>query len=240
MKEDGTVKVIERKSSEAARDYAYRVIRENIIFLDLKPGSMLSENEIAKHLGISRTPVREALIELSKMKIVEILPQRGSFISKINYEIIEEARFFRYTIETAVTELACELATDKDINKLEEILDLHVFYGIKDIKDKCLQYDNSFHKEIYRIAKKEFIQKIVEDTTIHFDRVRRMSLEGNVQEDIIADHTALLVAIRKRDKLQAREIVARHLNRYIIDKNMIYQRYPEYILGDEEANPKTE
>jgi DNA-binding GntR family transcriptional regulator len=67
-----------------------------------------------------------------------------------------------------------------------------------------------------------------------------MSLEGNVQEDIIADHTALLVAIRKRDKLQAREIVARHLNRYIIDKNMIYQRYPEYILGDEEANPKTE
>ncbi|SHE47099.1 GntR family transcriptional regulator [Alkalibacter saccharofermentans] len=229
------MKVIERKSSEAARDYAYRVIRENIISLDLKPGSMLSENEIAKHLGISRTPVREALIELSKMKIVEIIPQRGSFISKIDYNIVEEARFFRLTIETAVTELACEYASEEDIGKLEEILDLEVFYGMKYVHDKSLHYDNCFHREIYRIAKKEFIQKIVEDTTIHFDRVRRISYEGNIYEQIIADHNAILRAIKEKNKLRAIEIVTEHLTRYKLDKSIIYEKYPEYIADNNES-----
>jgi len=229
------LKSIERKSNEAGRDYAYRVIRENIISLDLEPGSMLSENEIAKQLSISRTPVREALIELSKMKIVKILPQRGSFISKIDYNIIEEARFFRLTIETAITELACEYADEKDITKLEEILDLAVLYGKKYGNDKFFYYDNRFHRQIYRIAKKEFIHKIVEDTTIHFDRVRRISFEEDIFQEIIADHKAILKAIKEKDGEQARKVVTDHLTRYNLDKRIIYQKYPEYIVDYDET-----
>ena len=103
--------IFARGSDESARDYAYRTIKDNVVSLDLEPGEMVSEQEIAGQLGISRTPVREALLELSKSGLIAIIPQRGSFISKIDYEIIEEVRFLRLIVEIAICELACEYRT---------------------------------------------------------------------------------------------------------------------------------
>lgn len=68
--------ISDRQPKESARDYAFRVIKENIISLELIPGSMVSENELSNALGLSRTPVREALIELSKSQVVEIYPPK--------------------------------------------------------------------------------------------------------------------------------------------------------------------
>ena len=96
------MRVLERLARETGREYALRVLKENIVGLDLLPGSMLSENEIASCLNLSRTPVREAFIELSKVKIVEIYPQKGSVVSLIDYNMVEEARFMRYELESAV------------------------------------------------------------------------------------------------------------------------------------------
>ncbi len=93
--------------TENARGYAYRVLRQNIVNLELEPGSVISENETASLMHLSRTPVREALIELSKNGLVEIQPQRGSYISKIDYAIIEEAKFVRLVLELAVLRIAC-------------------------------------------------------------------------------------------------------------------------------------
>ena len=96
--------------------------------LDLLPGSMLSENEIASCLNLSRTPVREAFIELSKVKIVEIYPQKGSVVSLIDYNMVEEARFMRYVLESAVVELVCQKITPDWIRKLEENVTLQQFH----------------------------------------------------------------------------------------------------------------
>ena len=222
--------ILKRESNETARDYAYRTIRENIISLDLAPGIMLSENEISQELGISRTPVREALIEMSKMKLVEIVPQRGSFISKIDYRIIEEARFFRLIVETSITELACEMATDRDIMRLEEMVSLQEFYLERNMHDKTFYYDDEFHRVLYNIAHKEFIRKIVEDTTVHFDRVRRLSIETIKSDRVIEDHKAIIDAIKKRDKEMAKKVLTEHLTRYKLDEELIRKKYPEYII----------
>ena len=82
--------VKKRYGRETGREYVLRVLKENIVMLELEPGSRISENELAAELGISRTPVREALIELSKSKIVEIYPQKGSYVSLIDWEMVEE------------------------------------------------------------------------------------------------------------------------------------------------------
>lgn len=102
------MKILERQPSEKARSYAIRVLLYNITALELPPGSSVSENEVSSVMNISRTPVREALIELSRMDLVDILPKRGSFISKIDYGLIEESRFMRLVLETAIVKLACE------------------------------------------------------------------------------------------------------------------------------------
>ena len=120
------MRVLERLARETGREYALRVLKENIVGLDLLPGSMLSENEIASCLNLSRTPVREAFIELSKVKIVEIYPQKGSVVSLIDYNMVEEARFMRYVLESAVVELVCQKITPDWIRKLEENVTLTI------------------------------------------------------------------------------------------------------------------
>ena len=118
------MQILERLPRETGRDYALRTIRDNIITLKLEPGSQISENELAAEMDLSRTPVREALIELSKVKIIEIYPQRKSMVSLIDYELVEESRFMRNLLECAVAELDCEMATPQDIRRLEDNLQL--------------------------------------------------------------------------------------------------------------------
>ena len=85
------MKVSEKLDRESNRDYAYRIIHHNIINLELKPGSMLSEQDLADELELSRTPVHEALQELSKTKIIEVFPQKGQIV------------FFLWRISIALT-----------------------------------------------------------------------------------------------------------------------------------------
>ncbi len=113
----GGLMIIETKQpKETAAEYALRVLKENIISLDLAPGSMVSENEIAAQLGISRTPVREALIELSRVGIVQIMPQKGSRINLIDYGMVEESRFLRLVLEREVVKLICMNETRADLS----------------------------------------------------------------------------------------------------------------------------
>jgi len=218
-----------RLSHETARDYALRTIKDNIIRLDLIPGSMVSENELASEMGLSRAPVREALIELSKVKIVEIYPQKGSKISFIDYTLIEEARFMRFVMECAVTELVCEKATEEDIRKLEEILRLQDFYIQNHDPDALLEADNRFHKQLFKIAQKPQIYMLIQNISIHFDRVRRMSYVAVKDQKVIDDHWAILKAISEHNSEKAKELMEKHLSRYKIDESAIRSKYPDYF-----------
>ena len=92
----------ERRNGESTREYALRILKANIIQMILEPGCPIGEQKIAKELGMSRTPVREALVELMKTRIVEILPQKGTYVSYLDYDLVEEARFMRMTLELAL------------------------------------------------------------------------------------------------------------------------------------------
>jgi DNA-binding GntR family transcriptional regulator len=221
--------IVEREGKETAREYAYRVIKYNIISLELAPGSMVSENELAFEMGISRTPVREALIELSKLKVVEIYPQKGSFISLIDSEMVEEARFVRLNLEKAVIEMACDTATESDILALEESLKLQEFYLQYPAKDKQLQLDNDFHELIFEICKKKFTYNMVNGMLTHFDRIRRLSLLIIKDTTIIEDHRGIIEAIRNKDKELGKKILTIHLSRYKVDEEKLKKQYPGYF-----------
>ena len=139
------MKNIEKFSKESNRDYALRVIRENIINLQLQPGSMISEQDIADELHLSRTPVHEALQELARTKIIEILPQRGSLVSLIDMELVEEAVFIRSTIEVAVVELACRKATEEDFINFFKIFIIQKCNNTNQNFKKFIQLINDFH-----------------------------------------------------------------------------------------------
>ena len=103
------MQVTGRYPYESGRDYALRIIKKNIINLELEPKSRVNDRALAEELGLSRTPVREALIELSKSDVVQIYPQSGSIIAPINYDIMEEAHTMREILECAVVEMCCKV-----------------------------------------------------------------------------------------------------------------------------------
>ena len=219
----------ERLPRETARDFAFRVLRDNIVSLDLKPGTLISENEMAMEFGVSRTPVREAIIDLAKAGIIEILPQRGSYVSLIDPSMVEESRFVRKILDKAVIELACEIAPKDVIDEIEENVHLQEFYLEKEDADRIYMLDNQFHYLIYKAAGKETTYDMSSTMMLHFDRVRTLSVETVKDLKIVKDHREMLEAIKAGDKENAAFLVEKHLGRYKLDEAQMRQEHPEYF-----------
>jgi len=221
--------ITERFARETARDYALRMLKHNISTLELAPGTMLSENELSSALGLSRTPVREALIELSKIRIVEILPQRGSRITLIDYSMVEESQFIRLVLEKAIIELASEQAATLDFSVAEANVKLQQFYIENELPEKLMELDNDFHREFYRLTNRMQTYHLQESMSLHFDRVRSLSLTTVKQIKIVSDHEAILQAVRAGDKAEASALVVKHLSRYKVDERSIRAEHPEFF-----------
>lgn len=219
------MRLLERYQRENGREYALRVIKNNIIRLELAPGSRVSEKNLADEMGLSRTPVREALIELARGGIVEIYPQRGSMVALIDYSLVEEARFMRSVMENAVVRLVCEMAKPEDILKLGENLKLQEFYLDSMDAGRLMELDDDFHKLLFDIAQKSQSYLLMQNLTLHFDRVRNMALSAVKELKIVQDHQAIVEAIRQHDAERAGELMEIHLSRYKIDEEAIRRKY---------------
>lgn len=223
------MKNLEKDPKESNHDYAYRVIRDNIISLDIKPGAMISEQDLATELHLSRTPVHEALHEISKTKIIEILPQKGVMVSLIDMTLVDESVFVRSTIESAVTEEACLKALDSDLEMLEENVGLQSFYLEKNNLEKITELDNAFHKMMYKMTNKMQSYYMVKTINIHYDRFRELRIHTSDPAKVVDDHIKIYNAIKEKNSSQARELILSHLNRSYIDEEAIRNKYPDFF-----------
>lgn len=223
------MRVSERFPRETGRDYALRMLKENIINLELAPGSAISENELAAELGLSRTPVREALIELSKVKIVDVQPQKKSMVSYIDYDMVEESRFMRKHLECAVAELVCGMASAEDIERLSENVKLQNYYLESGSAEQLMNLDNEFHRTLFEIAQKPQVFAMIQNFSIHFDRVRRMALDSVKDLKIVQDHAGITLAIRENRPGEASALMEKHLSRYKVDAAAVRSKYPQYF-----------
>ncbi len=223
------MEVTPRLSRETGRQYALRVIRDNIVRLALPPGSLISESELAAQLGLSRTPVREALIELSQDRLVVVAPQKRSMVAPIDEALVEEARFSRSVLECAVVELVCARADEADLRDLRENVRLQAFYRENNRIAPIMELDNRLHAQLFRIARMEDVYRMVARLAVHFDRVRTIALHDIRDLSIIEDHDAIVEAIARRAPEEARAVMQRHLNRGSVDIVAIRQRFPQYF-----------
>ncbi len=221
--------ITKKEARENAREYALRQLRANIEAMQLKPGTAVSENELAKELGLSRTPVREALQELQKNKLIEVYPQRGIIISHIDFDIVNEMVFLRKILEKAVVEELCDCVLPENILELERNIQLQEFYMHNKSPEKILELDNEFHRALFVMSHKERIYYLLEATQGHFNRIRALSLFSVKELKIIEDHKAVVEAIKSGNKTLAGEIIIKHLSRYKLDQNEIMAKYPEYF-----------
>lgn len=222
-----------RTVRETGREYALRTIKDNIIRLELAPGSFISENELAAEMGLSRTPVREALIDLAKVKIIEIAPQKRSVVAYVDYDMVEEARFMRNVLETAVVEIDCQTRTEADLEQLDENVKLQRFHLEQGNYGGIMELDNRFHEMLFRIAQKPQAYAMIQHIAIHFDRVRSMALSSVKDIKIVEDHARIVEALRNQDAAEAKAAMNKHLNRYKFDEQAIRETYPMYFAPKE-------
>lgn len=228
------MKITEKRTGENARTYANRMILDNIVNLELPPGTGLSENELSIQLKLSRTPVREALIEMARIGLVEIIPKKGSFVTKIDYDFIEEARFMRLSLENSVIRLACrEGILPEALGRLKANLEQQKRVA-RVLDDAVLmELDNGFHQMLFDSVNKGRVYGVLQSQMVHFDRFRILSLRTlkAVKASVtVNDHENILYALEKRDYELAEMVMTRHLTRHQVEKKDLIDIYPDYFL----------
>ncbi len=221
--------LLDRVDRETEREYALRTIKANIISMELAPGSTVSENELSREIGVSRTPVREALMELHRMNVVRVVPQKRSSVAPIDFSLVEEAFFVRRVLECAVVELACSMARKEDLISLELILTRQTFAQQHGQTCELLEQDRMFHRTLFEIAHKTWSFDRMQDMQIHLDRVNRLAMEGSGTEYILEEHRKILEAVGAGDAAAARKAMEEHLDRCRPNEEILRTRYPAYF-----------
>ncbi|HEV7309896.1 GntR family transcriptional regulator [Ensifer sp.] len=215
-------------TGETAAAQVERDLREAIIRLELAPGMRLSEQEIATRMGVSRQPVREALIALGKSKLVDIRPNRGTVVVRISARQMMEARFVREAIETAVARRASESFDDWSRRKIDTILSRQKAAMEAHDHNAFRREDEQFHIAIAEGAGCGLAWNAISDIKAHMDRVCNLQLRHpDRMQRLIIEHEAIVHAIDSRNADAAAAAMREHLNGILSDLPQIEAANPD-------------
>src|SRR5947208_10520643 len=189
-----------RPRAATASSRIYSDLRAELVSLQRRPGEAISEAEIALSYGVSRTPVREAILKLSDEGLVEIFPQSGIFVSRIPIAALPEAIIIRKALEETTARLAAERATSSQILTLHSILERQREADAAGDRDGFHQADETFHSTIAEVARYPGIWTLIQQVKVHVDRYRRLTLPqiGRMAQ-VITQYAVILTATEQHD-----------------------------------------
>jgi DNA-binding GntR family transcriptional regulator len=193
-------------------DRAYYAIRELIVTLELPPGSVVSERELMERLGLGRTPVREALRDLARERLVDVYPRRGIFVSGVDVGDIAGLSEVRLALESQAAGLAAErrnnadrIATEMLLEELERTADEHD-------ERRLIELDQRIHRHVYHCTHNPFLEATLEEYYVLTLRIWFLALDRVERlDDAIREHRELLEAIRDRDAERAEAVMRLHV-----------------------------
>lgn len=200
-----------------ATEKVYDEILRRILTLELPPGTYISRNDIAEQLGVSKTPIREALQILEKDKLVKIFPQSRTLVTKINIEEIKKSNFLRVAIEAEVIKSMIENYNEKALEQLEK--NLKKQKGTLDNYEKLFEFDEldkEFHKIMFESVQQGELNDLLRTKMGHKKRANRLELpiNGKVKK-LYEDHQNIFNAIKEKNEKKADEYLRIHLSRTI-------------------------
>jgi DNA-binding GntR family transcriptional regulator len=211
-----------------ATDQVFQVLYSRIMTLELAPGTKVSEAEIARSLGVSRQPVRDAFYRLSELGFMLIRPQRATTVTHISTQALLDARFIRCALEVECLHAAMENVTDDDIAQLDDLVAAQDAALKADDKITFHHLDDSFHELICEISGHPKAWGIIHDQKVHLDRLRYLSLTIGGQS-ALDDHVAIMDCIRARDSENAEKQLRTHLARILTLLEQVTTIHPELI-----------
>lgn len=194
------------------RGRVFNKIREDILTGEYKKEDAIHESKVSKDLGVSRTPVREALRQLELEGLVSIIPNRGAVVSGINSKDIQDIYAIRGKTEGLAARWAAEKMTAKEIVQLEEYILLARFHLEKGNHEKVFELDNLFHEALYEAADSRILKHLLSDFHHYAQRVRRESLRSYERAiESIKEHEKIVKAIAEHNAEQAECLTNEHV-----------------------------
>ncbi|QHQ62541.1 FCD domain-containing protein [Anaerocolumna sedimenticola] len=194
------------------RGRVFNKIREDILSGKYSQNEELKETSIGSELGVSRTPVREALRQLELEGLVNIIPNKGAYVNGISEKDIHDIYIIRSYLEGLCARWACEHITQEQIDELEEVVYLSEFHAKKEHHEQIVELDNKFHQLIYDASDSKILNHVLSDFHHYVQRIRKITLSSdNRAANSNKEHTAILDAIRQRDGEKAEFLAHEHI-----------------------------
>jgi len=194
------------------RELVFENIREAIINGHLKPGERLMEIQLAEELGVSRTPVREAIRKLELEGFVVMIPRKGAYVTDITIKDIVDVFELRWALEALAAELAAERATEEEIEQMERhLLELAKVIEEQDVK-KIVEIDTRFHETIYTASRNKRLGQILSLLGELIQRYRTLTLSKSERIKVtMEEHRAIVEALAARDPQRAGRLAQEHI-----------------------------
>jgi DNA-binding GntR family transcriptional regulator len=205
-------------------------IRDAIISVAILPGQAISESEMAGNFGVSRTPIREALIRLADDGLIDIYPQAGTFVSRIDLAAVREAQFVRETLETAVAIQAA--STSAGVAAFALILERQERAIHDGDFGEFFASDEDLHRTVFELAGHGATWRLVQAAKSHLDRVRQLErpAEATLLE-MLRQHRSIAAAIVAGDADAAAEVVREHASVILAITPDLAARHPDLFRG---------
>ncbi|MEE8093978.1 MAG: GntR family transcriptional regulator [Gammaproteobacteria bacterium] len=215
------------ETSAGLQDKVYSALKSAVTAMDIYGGTeapRLDERRLAEDLGVSRTPVREALSRLAQEGLVEMIPRRGTFVIRKNKQEILEIISVWAALESMAARLATQVATDDEIGRLRRLF--VTFEGSAGPQAHIDEYSDTniqFHQRIIALSKSELLKKMADTLFVHMRAIRAQTITERDRADrSIIDHLHIIEAIEARDTELAERLVrehsfglAEHINDYV-------------------------
>jgi DNA-binding GntR family transcriptional regulator len=219
-----------RPRAVTAASKKYADLRTELVSLQRRPGEAISEAAIALSYGVSRTPVREAILKLSDEGLLDVFPQSGIYVARIPVAALPEAIIIRRALEATTAQLAAERATSSQILILHAIVERQREADAARDRVAFHQADEKFHATIAEVAGYPGIWTLILQVKVHVDRYRLLTLpQAGRMAQTIAEHEAILRAIEAHDPAGARTALEFHLERLLTHISATQSLNPEFF-----------
>jgi len=199
--------------AKSLKDQAYEILRSSIITGRLEPGRLHNEKDLAKGLGISRTPVREALLDLSKEGMIIFVPRKGIKIRKITRKDVSDVMELRKIIESYIIESCCSKLTPADLKGIGKIIEKQKTLARKGDREGYVEADRKFHLFLASRTGNRQLLHVMENLRdlLHFMAIKATAYQDRM-EQVLREHKRIWAALEERDQKKAKEAMFLHLN----------------------------
>jgi DNA-binding GntR family transcriptional regulator len=219
------------------QDSVYASLRKSITNLNLAPGTVISEKEIALKFKVSRTPVRETFIHLAKEGLVQVIPQKGTVVSLIDLSRVEQESFLRESLELAVLEPFIANCGKEQFAALEELINKQKTAMDSGSYIKFVDYDDAFHRILFETAGQDLSWDVLQNIGGHYHRARLLTTKiRGIASEVVGQHKKLLSALKKKDLGGARKVLKGHLHKISGEEKLLRDEFPRYFTESEDGD----